>query len=169
LDLNMPDMSGIEATRIIVAAKSGTRILALTMHEQRPFPRIMLNAGARGFLGKSCSQQELILAIQTVARGRTYLQANLAQEMAIGGPGHGANPFELCTARELDICLGLANGMRGKALGAHLQISHKTVATYRGRLFERLGVSTEAELTRLALTHGLVPYPKDVQLDAATS
>jgi DNA-binding NarL/FixJ family response regulator len=155
LDIQMPRMSGLEVTRRLTASKCPTRILVLSMFNERPFPRLMMQVGASGFLSKDCARDELIRAIRAVANGKRYVQGELAASMT----ADAGNPFEQITARELDVCLAVLKGIKPKEVARQLSLSEKTVSSYRMRLFEKLEVESEADLIRLAMAHGLHPFP----------
>lgn len=156
LDVDMPGMSGLEVTRRIVESGLRVRILVLSMHVEPPFPQHLLDAGALGYLGKGCSADEMMVAIRRVASGRRYLQAEIAQEMAFDAHRE-ASPFSQLSRRELDVCLAIVRGERGRALAQQVGLSEKTISTYKTRLMEKLGVSSIAELTQLAIAYGLLP------------
>jgi DNA-binding NarL/FixJ family response regulator len=156
LDVDMPGMSGLEVTRRIAESGLRVRVLVLSMHVEPPFPQHLLEAGALGYLGKGCSAEEMLTAIRRVASGRRYLQAEIAQEMAFDSR-RDVSPFEQLSPRELDVCLALVRGERGRTLAEHVGLSEKTISTYKSRLMEKLTVGSVAELTQLAITYGLLP------------
>lgn len=157
LDVDMPGISGLEVTRRIVDAKLRVRVLVLTMHTEAPFPQRLLDSGALGYLGKGCSADELLLAIRRVAQGRRYLQADIAQDMVLDTSRDKPSPFEQLTKRELDVCIAVVNGEKSRNLAKLVGLSEKTISTYKLRLMEKLGVSGVADLTKLAITYGLLP------------
>lgn len=154
LDVDMPGMSGLEVTRRIAGSELRVRVLVLTMHTQPPFPQRLLDSGALGYLGKGCSAEELLLAIRRVASGRRYLQADIAQDMILD-PAQ-TSPFEQLTRRELDVCIAIVNGEKNRNLARLVGLSEKTISTYKLRLMEKLNVSTIADLTRMAISFGIV-------------
>lgn len=157
LDLDMPGMSGLEATRQVLASGARTRVLILTMHSEDPFPRRLLESGALGYLSKGCPAAELVTAIQKVALGRRYLQAELAQEMALRGRGQDASPFTSLSRRELDITLSLIRGLNAKTISRQTGLSVKTISTYKLRMYDKLAIKSLAELARLGILHSLLP------------
>lgn len=159
LDVHMPGMGGLEATGRLLRAAPGLRIIALTVHGDEPYPSRLLQAGALGYLTKGCDETEIITAIHTVYRGRRYISAEIAQQMALSGLDGGAgNPFERLSRREVEVMLLVTEGHRLQEISDRLCLSPKTVSTYRCRLYEKLGVSNDVELTRLALRHGLLDH-----------
>jgi DNA-binding NarL/FixJ family response regulator len=157
LDVDMPGMSGLEVTRRISESGLRVRILVLSMHVEAPFPQRLLESGALGYLGKGCSAEELMIAIRRVASGRRYLQAEIAQEMVFEAKNSSGSPFEQLSRRELDVCIAVVRGEKGRELAKLVGLSEKTISTYKLRLMEKLGVGSIAELTQLAMVYGLLP------------
>lgn len=157
MDVNMPGIGGLEATRKLLRIDPEVRIIALTVHVDEPYPSRLLEAGALGYLTKDCNEAEIIKAIRTVSRGRRYISADIAQQMALSGLDGGAkNPFARLSQREIQVMLMVTEGNRLQEISDRLCLSPKTVSTYRYRLYEKLGVSNDVELTRLAIRHGLI-------------
>lgn len=157
MDISMPGIGGLEATRRLVAAYPGIKIIALTGHTCEPFPSQLLKAGAVGYLTKDCSPDEMVKAIRQVIRGRTYISHAVAQDMAASLlPGNKASPLQQLSRRELQVMMLLVEGNKPSAIAEQLHLSPKTISTYRYRLQEKLGVYSDAELTRLAMHYGLL-------------
>ncbi len=157
MDVNMPGIGGLEATRKLLRVDPTVRIIALTVHVDEPYPSRLLEAGALGYLTKDCNEAEIIKAIHTVSRGQRYIGAAIAQQMALSGlDGSTRNPFERLSQREIQVMLMVTQGNRLQDISDRLCLSPKTVSTYRYRLYEKLGVSNDVELTRLAIRHGLI-------------
>ena len=156
MDLSMPGMGGMEATRKIAAANPRTRVIVLTMHADKLYPQHLLKAGARGYLTKGASVTEIVHAIRQVMADRHYLSPEVAQQVALAGSGGEASPFAKLSERELQVLLMLMEGDRIADISRRLCLSPKTVSTYRQRLFAKLGVNSDVELARLAIRHGLV-------------
>ncbi len=158
MDVNMPGIGGLEATRKLLRIDPDLCIVALTVHVDEPYPSRLLEAGALGYLTKDCNEAEIVRAIRTVAVGRQrYLSAGIAQQMALSGLAGGArNPFERLSQREVQVMLMVTEGNRPQEISDRLCLSPKTVSTYRYRLYEKLGVTNDVELTRLAIRHGLI-------------
>ncbi len=157
MDVNMPRLSGLEATRRITERFPNTRVIILTIHAQNPFPAQLLEAGASGYLTKGCDSSELAKAIKTVSRGGKYIGTDIAQQMALSMlPGGDSSPFDELSTREMEVMLMLVQGKGTKEIGEVLSISPKTVATYKYRIQDKLGVDNVVELTRLAMNHGVM-------------
>ncbi|AKS41825.1 response regulator [Wenzhouxiangella marina] len=157
MDVELPGCSGLEATARIRRASQRVRVVVLTAHAEPPLPARLLEVGASGFLSKSSPAEELLTALRAVSRGERYLAADIAQQLALSMlPGTPDTPFEGLTPRELEVALMLAQGMRVKAIGEVMNLSPKTVATHKYRVYDKTRVSSEVELLRLALRYGLM-------------
>ena len=160
VDLHMPNVSGIEVTERVRRSRYRTQVVILTMAGDAPFPRRLLEAGASGYLTKGCPADELIKAIRQVADGRRYLSSDVAQQLALSNAfGDGESPFEELSTRELEVAMMLAQGMAAKQIGDRLNLSEKTVATYKYRLFGKLAIDNVVTLAHLATAHGLMDKP----------
>jgi two-component system invasion response regulator UvrY len=155
VDVHMPGISGVEVTERVRRAKLATRVVILTMAGEAPFPRRLLDAGASGYLTKGCPAEELLKAVRQVADGRRYLGSDIAQQMALESMEGGASPFAELSARELEVAMMLAQGHTAQIIAGRLNLSAKTVATYKYRLFEKLNIDNVIALAHLANTHGL--------------
>lgn len=158
MDINMPGgMGGIEATRRLVRLLPQARIVALSALSEEPLPTQLHDAGAVGYLTKGCPARELLDAIRAVDRGLPYVDARLAQRrMVAGWRGTRETPFAELSAREMQVALMILDGRRNHEIAECLSLSQKTVSTYRQRIFEKLDIGTDVELTRLAYRHGLI-------------
>jgi DNA-binding NarL/FixJ family response regulator len=156
VDLAMPGMGGLEAIRRIVARDSGARILVFSMHEDPLFVEHALAAGARGYIAKSSAPQALIRALKEIAAGRTHVDESLAQRLALKKIRDRDTPLANLSTREFEIFCLLAEGLSSSEIAKRLSLSSKTVANYSSRLKSKLEVGTMAELTRLAIRHGVV-------------
>ncbi|MBU3022833.1 UvrY/SirA/GacA family response regulator transcription factor [Aestuariibacter sp. A3R04] len=157
MDVNMPGMGGLEATKKIVRMSENTRVICLSMHKEHPIPSQVMQIGAFGFLTKDAEPEEMIRAIYKVHAGQKYLPADIAQNIAIRRViPESDNPFDVLSTRELNIAMRLTKGQKVPEIANELSISAKTVNTYRYRMFEKLGVDTDVELTHLALRHKLI-------------
>jgi len=157
MDVGLPGLSGLETTERILKSQPGIRIIVLTAHSEPPLPARLLDIGATGYLTKACDARELVNAVRAVSRGERYIGADIAQQLAISLlPGTPQSPFQELTARELEITLMLTQGMKMQSIAEVINVSPKTVATYKYRIYDKVGASSEVELLRLALRYGLV-------------
>ena len=158
MDVNMPGIGGMEATRKIAQIAPHIPVIVLTVHTDDPFPSRLLKAGAAGYLHKGCNISEIVHAINEVAAGRRYISADIAQTLALSFlPGNeGASPFEALSQRELQVMLMVLKGHKVQDISSKLCLSPKTISTYRHRLFSKLHVRTDTELARLAMRYGML-------------
>jgi DNA-binding NarL/FixJ family response regulator len=159
MDIAMPDMNGIEATRRITTETLGIKVISLSMHSDRRFVVEMLKAGASGFLLKDCALEELAHAIHAVAANRIYLSPGIA-DVVIKDYVHllskeDLSVFSILTAREREVLQLLTEGKTTKEIAFSLQISVKTVETYRQQIMDKLSIHNVAELTKYAIREGL--------------
>ena len=157
MDVGLPGISGLETTERILKAQPEIRVIVLTAHAEPPLPARLLDIGASGYLTKGASADELVSAVQTVYRGERYIGSEIAQQLALSLlPGTPQSPFQDLTGRELEVSLMLMQGMKMASIGEVLKVSPKTVATYKYRIYDKVGVGSEVELFRLAIRHGLI-------------
>jgi two-component system invasion response regulator UvrY len=157
MDVSMPGIGGLEATRKLVQSDSCLRVIVVSVHSDEPFPSRMLQAGASGYLTKGCAVDEIIAAIKAVHSGDRYIGADVAQKLALKmTPGGERSPFDVLSPREMQVMLMLTQGQRLQSISDKLCLSPKTVSTYRHRLYEKLGVSSDVELARLAMNYGII-------------
>lgn len=159
MDIAMPDLNGIEATRQIVARAPGIKVIALSMHSDKRFVVEMLKAGASGFLLKDCAFEELIHAINTVMANRTYLSPKIVDMMTKDYvrllPMGELSVFSVLTPRQRQVLQLLSEGKGTSQIAHDLQVSVKTVETYRQQIMDKLNIHTIAELTKYAIREGL--------------
>jgi DNA-binding NarL/FixJ family response regulator len=155
-DLHLPGISGLEVTERLVRGGDGPRVLIVSMLEDGPLPRRLLEAGALGYVGKGGDAEELVRAVREVAAGRRYLSASIARHMALSGIDGGDTGFDRLSPRELEVAMLLVRGLRQEDIARRLCLSAKTVNTHKSRLFEKLGVTNTVALARLASQHGLM-------------
>jgi len=162
MDVELPGLSGLETTERILRVQPAIRVVVLTAHSEPPLPARLLDIGASGYLTKACDARELINAVRAVARGERYIGAGIAQQLALSLlPGTPQSPFQDLTARELEVALMLTQGMKMPVIAGVINVSPKTVATHKYKVYEKVGVTSEVELLRLALRYGLVkPEPQ---------
>jgi DNA-binding NarL/FixJ family response regulator len=165
LDLSMPEMNGTEVARALLAERPETRILILTVHEDRPTLRQLLDLGVAGYLVKRSAADELLRAIHAVAAGGTYLDPAIAGKL-VGSGGSGSSrspsgPTVELSERETDVLRLIANGHSNKEISARLAISVKTIETYKARAMEKLGFKTRVDVVRHAASQGWLPGRQD--------
>ena len=161
MDLSMDEMDGATATKEIVARGLPCRILILTMHAEEDYLVPLLEAGAHGYLVKSAADRELVDAVRAVAHGDQYLQAAAAHALAKELRRREARvderaDFDKLSAREKDILRLVASGYSAPEIGAQLNISAKTVDTYKQRIGEKIGVAHRSDYVRFAMKLGLL-------------
>jgi DNA-binding NarL/FixJ family response regulator len=160
MDLDMPEMGGLDATREISALGRETRVLVLTMHAEEDQLLSVLDAGGSGFIRKTKAEEDLIRAIRSVARGEVFLYPNatrmLLQRYRQAEEQGEASPLEELSDREREVLALTAEGYSSTEIGKKLFLSPKTVDTYRSRLMQKLGISHRAELVKFALKTGLL-------------
>ena len=154
-DLHLPGMSGLEVTERLVRGHPYTRVIVVSMQEDGPLPRRLLEIGASGYVSKGCQAEELLRAIRDVARGKRYIGAEIARSLAFGSLNGGDTPFEELSPRELEIAMMLVQGLRMSEIARRLNLSPKTVSTHKYRLLEKLALDDTIALARMASQHGL--------------
>jgi len=159
MDIGMPEMNGIEATRKIVSENGDVKIIALSMHSDRRFVLEMLKAGASGYLLKDSAFEELVTAIHTVMTNQPYLSPKVTdivvKEYLHHLPKNESNVFNILTVREREVLQLLAEGKSTKQIASTLNLSVKTVETHRQQVMEKLEIRTVAELTKYAIREGI--------------
>ena len=157
LDVSMPDMNGIEATRVLAREMPGVRVLALSMHEDPMYVSHMMEAGARGYLLKECICEEITQAITIIMQGQLYFSAKLTGKVldALSGQGATSKTNVVLTSRERQTLQLLSEGNSSKVIAVKMGVSEKTVGTYRKNLMDKLGVRSVAELTKIAVRERL--------------
>ncbi|HHX06323.1 MAG: UvrY/SirA/GacA family response regulator transcription factor [Thiopseudomonas sp.] len=158
MDIRMPGIGGLEATRKIKQRFPEVKILALSACDEEPFPTRLLQAGASGYLTKGVCIEETIRAIRQVAAGHHYLSSDIAQQMALKTYDKKQldNPFDQLSEREMQISLMIASGQKIQVISDLLCVSPKTVNTHRYRIFSKLNIENDVELALLAVRHNLV-------------
>jgi two-component system invasion response regulator UvrY len=156
MDVDMPGMGGVEATRKLNTISGGPRVIVISVHSQDPYPKRLLEAGASGYLSKSSSSHEVISAVRTVYAGQPYVAPEVAGQLAMASINRTESPLDSLTQREMQVMLMLTRGQNAQTISRTLNLSPKTVCTYRYRLYEKLDVRNDVELTHLAIRHGLI-------------
>jgi DNA-binding NarL/FixJ family response regulator len=156
MDVAMPELNGIEATRRLTAENPHTRVVALSMHKDSVYVREILRAGARGYLLKDSVADDLVAAIHAVAGGEGYLSPAVSNAVLDDYRKHVTNPIDLLSSREREVLQMLAEGKTNKEIAVTLNLSVYTVDAHRGRIMEKLNVHSINELVRFAVRNGLV-------------
>ncbi|MBY0374314.1 MAG: response regulator transcription factor [Bryobacteraceae bacterium] len=156
MDVTMPELNGIEATRRICEALPRTRVLALSMHKDAVYVREILRAGAKGYLLKDSSEADLLTAVRAVARGEGFLSPLIADAVLNDYRRHVTNPLDLLTSREREVLQWIAEGKTNKEIAQTLKLSVYTVEAHRGRIMEKLNLHSTGELVRFALRNGVI-------------
>jgi len=156
MDVAMPELNGMEATRRLSTSLPNTRVLALSMHKDSVYVREMLKAGARGYLLKDSVDQDLLEAVRAIARGGAYISPAVQPALMSPYRIQGSTPLDLLTSREREVLQLIAEGKTNKEVAAVLNISVFTVDAHRGRIMEKLNVHNVNELVRFAVRNGLV-------------
>lgn len=157
MDMNMPGIGGLEATRKILRFNPDVKIIVLTVHTENPFPTKVMQAGAAGYLTKGAGPDEMVNAIRMVNSGQRYISPEIAQQMALSQFTPDAeNPFKDLSERELQIMMMITKGQKVTDISEQLNLSPKTVNSYRYRLFSKLDINGDVELTHLAIRHGML-------------
>lgn len=156
MDVNMPGMDGIEATKRILRDNPHSKVIALSVHEDGLIPSQIIKSGAKGYLNKGCHVEEMTKAILSVHRGGQYISTDVANNMLFNDTQNHANVFDKLSDRELQITRRLIKGQSIQEIADHLSISTKTVNTHRYRMHDKLKVKSDVEMMRLAARHGLI-------------
>ncbi len=159
MDVNMPGIGGLEATRRILQRNPKIRIIAVSMYVDEPYPSRLLSAGARGYISKDAAADEVVAAIRRVAEGGIYVAASVASNLAaslVRGNDADQSPFDSLSQREMQVMLMVTKGLGNQEISESLSLSPKTVSTYRYRLFDKLNVANDVELTRMAMRYGVL-------------
>lgn len=157
MDLSMPELNGVQATRELCSQCPTVKVLALTVHEERSYLRDLIEAGASGYVLKRSAAEDLVHAVQVVARGDVYLDPSVTAavlgKLARRGPPSDSSSLDL-SERETEVLQLVAQGHSNREIAGRLKISIKTVATYKARSMEKLGLTGRADIVRFALQKG---------------
>src|ERR1035441_2690242 len=156
MDVAMPELNGIEATRRLTAANPHIRVVALSMHKDSVYVREILRAGARGYLLKDSGPADLVAAVRAIASGEGYLSPAVSDAVLDDYRKHVTNPIDLLSSREREVLQMLAEGKTNKEIAVILNLSVYTVDAHRGRRRRRRGLNSINELVRFAVRNGLV-------------
>lgn len=158
MDVKMPGIGGLEATRKLLRSQPDAKVIAVTVCEEDPFPTRLLQAGAAGYLTKGAALDEMVTAIRQVFAGNRFISPQIAQQLALKSfmPQSNGSPFDSLSEREIQIALMIVNCHKVQTISDKLCLSPKTVNTYRYRIFEKLSITSDVELALLAVRHGMV-------------
>ncbi len=156
MDVAMPELNGIEATRRLLELAPRTRVLALSMHKDAVYVREILRAGARGYLLKDSADADLLVAVRAVAKGEGYLSPGVSDAVLSDYRRHVTDPLDLLTSREREVLQMIAEGKTNKEIATTLNLSVYTVEAHRGHLMEKLNLHSTGELVRFAVRSGLI-------------
>lgn len=162
MDMNMPGMGGLEATKKILRYCPDIKIIVLTVHTEDPFPSKVMQIGAHGFLTKMTCPEEMIQAIRVVNVGQRFIAPEIAQQIALN-QFNGVDeerPFDALSERELQIMLMITKGEKVQDIADQLNLSSKTINSYRYRMFDKLNINNDVELTHLAIRYGMLDMDK---------
>ena len=159
LDLSLPGARGLDLLRRLRAEHPRVPVLVLSIHPEEPYAVRCLKAGAAGYVEKTSASAELVEAIRTVVSGRRYLSARVAERLVGGAEVHQERqpPHETLSEREFQVMCRIAGGRTISEIAAELELSVKTVSTYRARLLAKMGLRTNSEITRYVFEHQLLP------------
>ena len=158
MDMNMPGIGGLEATKKIIRYCPDIKIIVLTVHTEDPFPTKVMQIGAHGFLTKMTSPEEMLQAIRAVSVGQRFIAPEIAQKIALN-QFNGVKedrPFDALSERELQIMLMITKGEKVQDIAEQLNLSSKTINSYRYRMFEKLNIGNDVELTHMAIRFGML-------------
>lgn len=158
MDINMPGMGGMEATKKIVQRDNNIKVIIVTMSDDEVLAQKLLKLGAAGYLTKGCKIMEIVHAIKEVMANRRYITPEIAQQLALASTrtDEEQSPFQELSERELQVMMMVLDGRKTNEISDSLCLSPKTVSTYRQRLFTKLQIQTDVELARLAMSHGII-------------
>jgi len=157
MDANMPGIGGLEATRRLIRFDPDIKVIAVTVHNEEPYPTKFMQAGAAGYVTKGADIEEMVIAIRQVNSGKRYITPDIAQQMALKALNpDDESPFDILSEREMQVMLMITKGQKVQDISDQLFLSPKTVNSYRYRLFEKLNIENDVELTHLAIRHGVI-------------
>jgi DNA-binding NarL/FixJ family response regulator len=169
MDIDMPQINGLSATEMLRRENPNLKVLILSMHHHPEYVLRILQSGARGYVLKEASPDELLRAIETVFAGQTFFSSEVARvalNQFVHGPGEGPQPGQLSN-REREVLVAIAEGLSNKEIACRLGVGVRTVETHRERIMRKLNIHSVAGLTKFAIAKGLVSLPKEASPPAA--
>ena len=157
MDVQMPGIGGLEATRRCLRVDPSLKVIAVTVYEDEPYPSKLFSVGASGYITKKANVDEMVRAIRKVTTGQRYIGSDVAQQLALRPfNNEQVSPFEALSSREMQITLMVIMGHKVNKISERLSLSPKTINSYRYRVFEKLHVANDVGLTKLAIKHGII-------------
>ncbi len=157
LDVNMPNIGGLEVTKRLIQNDKTRKILAVSSVSAQPYPSMLIKAGVSGYITKGTPLDEMIKAIKKVHQGGRYFSAEVAEQLAdVLLSDNADSPFDMLSEREKQVAMMVVNCQSPQQIADSLFVSVKTVNTYRYRIFEKLNIDSDVKLTHLAMRHGLI-------------
>jgi two-component system, NarL family, response regulator NreC len=156
MDVTMPELNGIEATRRLAKVSPKTRVLALSMHKDSVYVREILRAGAKGYLLKDSSETDFLKAVRAIAQGKGYLSPEVSDAVLDDYRKHVTNPIDLLSTREREVLQMIAESKTNKDIANALNLSVYTIEAHRGRIMEKLNLHSIGELVRFSVRNGLI-------------
>ncbi|MFZ2842506.1 response regulator [Psychrobacter sp.] len=157
LDVNMPNIGGLEATKRLIQLDMGIKILAVSSMSAQPYPSMLIKAGVNGYITKGTPLDEMIIAVKKIYQGGRYFSQDVAEQLADVLLSDNANsPFDLLSDREKQVAMMVVNCQSPQQIADQLFVSVKTINTYRYRIYEKVNVDSDVKLTHLAIRHGLI-------------
>ncbi len=157
LDVNMPNIGGLEATKRLVQLDMGIKILAVSSMVTQPYPSMLLKAGVNGYITKGTPLDEMIRGIKKIYQGGRYFSHDVAEQLAeVLLSDNASSPFDLLSDREKQVAMMVVNCQSPQQIADQLFVSVKTINTYRYRIYEKVGVDSDVKLTHLAIRHGMI-------------
>ncbi|MEC7030581.1 MAG: response regulator [Pseudomonadota bacterium] len=165
MDIKMPGIGGYGAVRTLSKVNTEVKILIVSVYSDDMYPTRLLQAGAKGYITKASSKAEMVRAIRSIHQGQHYICPDIANVMALKQIGDQSNNvFDQLSERELQVCLKIISGVKPQDIAEDFHLSAKTINSYRYRIFEKLGINNDVELTHLAVKHGLLSLIEDSPL-----
>jgi len=165
MDIKMPGIGGYGAVRTLSRINTDVSILIISVHADDMYPTRLLQAGAKGYMTKAASRSDMVRAIRSIYQGQHYISPEIANMIALKQIGDKSeNVFEQLSERELQVCLKIISGRKPQDIAEEFHLSAKTINSYRYRVFEKLGISNDVELTHLAIKHGIISLVETSEL-----